>query len=252
MRGKMNIKRYAMPDSLRGLTLISMVIYHTVWDMVYIFGLDWAWYKSDWAHVWQQSICWCFILLSGFCWSFGKVKWKRGLIVFLAGVLITAVTLIVMPAERIVFGVLTFLGTAMLLMIPLDRLFCKWKPGMGLVFSMALFVLFRNVNDGWLGFGTWNLWELPGELYSGMFATYLGFTQESFFSADYFSVFPWIFLFSTGYFLHGVVKERNWMKYLAQGRCAFLEKLGKHSLVVYMLHQPVAYGVLWVCFALRG
>lgn len=244
----MSAKRYAMLDILRGLTLISMIAYHTVWDMVYIFDVDWAWYKSDMAHVWQQSICWCFILLSGFCWSLGRVKWKRGLTVFVAGTIVTIVTMIAMPQERIVFGVLTFLGTAMLLMIPLDKVFRKCNPIIGFIISIALFVLCRNVNEGWLGFEDWNFVKLPQGLYTNILGTFLGFTESSFFSTDYFSVFPWIFLFCAGYFLHKVVKERNWMEFFRHGKCAVLEKLGSHSLVIYMLHQPIAYGVLWVVF----
>lgn len=246
----MNTKRYAMLDSLRGLTLISMIAYHTVWDMVYIFDVKWDWYKSDMAYIWQQSICWSFILLSGFCWSFGKVKWKRALTVFLAGIVITVVTLIAMPQERIIFGVLTFLGTAMFLMIPLDKILSKCKPAIGFVISFLLFLVVRNVNEGELGFEGIVLMELPDSWYSGWLATYLGFTESSFFSTDYFSVLPWIFLFITGYFLHGFMRQKGWFVHLEKGKCTWLENLGKNSLWIYMLHQPIAYGVLWVVFRL--
>ncbi len=228
--------------------MISMIAYHTVWDMVYIFDVDWAWYKSDMAYVWQQSICWCFILLSGFCWSFGKAKWKRGLMVFLAGAIVSIVTLVAMPEERIIFGVLTCLGTLMLLMIPMDKLLSKCKPIVGMIISLLLFCVTRNVNEGELGFEGLVLMELPESWYHGWLATFLGLTEASFFSTDYFSVFPWIFLFVTGYFLHGVFKERSWFKYLEKGKCVLLENLGKNSLWIYMLHQPIAYGVLWVVF----
>lgn len=246
----MNSKRYAMLDILRGLTLISMIAYHTVWDMVYIFDVEWAWYKSDMAYVWQQSICWSFILLSGFCWSFGKVKWKRALTVFLAGIVITVVTLLVMPEERIVFGVLTFLGSAMFLMIPLDKIFSKGKPWVGFFVSFLLFLLFKNINEGYLGLEKMKLIELPESWYHGWTATYLGFTEGSFFSTDYFSVLPWIFLFNAGYFLYGIFRKQQWFAFLEKGKCTVLENLGKNSLWIYMLHQPIAYGVLWVFFRL--
>ncbi len=228
--------------------MISMIAYHTVWDMVYIFDVKWDWYKSDMAYVWQQSICWSFILLSGFCWSFGKVKWKRALTVFLAGIVITVVTLIAMPQERIIFGVLTFLGTAMFLMIPLNKILSKCKPAIGFVVSFLLFLGARNVNDGELGFEKFVLTTLPENWYHGWLATYVGFTEGSFFSTDYFSVLPWIFLFVTGYFLHGFMKQKGWFVHLEKGKCVWLEKLGKNSLWIYMLHQPIAYGVLWVIF----
>ena len=62
--------RSARLDAIRGWALVSMIAYHASWDLVYLFGLDWPWYHSFGAHVWQQSICWTFLLLSGFCWSF--------------------------------------------------------------------------------------------------------------------------------------------------------------------------------------
>ena len=43
-------------DSLRGLTLFSMIAYHLCWDLVYLRGLPWAWYNGFWAYIWQQSI----------------------------------------------------------------------------------------------------------------------------------------------------------------------------------------------------
>ena len=61
-------------------------------------------------------------MLSGFCWSLGKKKWKRGIIVFVAGMIISLVTIIAMPENRVLFGVLTLLGSSMLFMIPLEKI----------------------------------------------------------------------------------------------------------------------------------
>ena len=59
--------RYALLDELRGLDLVSMMLYHGCWDLVNLFGIQADWYYSLPGHLWQQSICWVFILLSGFC-----------------------------------------------------------------------------------------------------------------------------------------------------------------------------------------
>ncbi len=244
----MESKRYAILDSFRGLILISMIAYHTVWDMVYIFGENWGWYKSDLAYVWQQSICCSFILLSGFCWSLSRVKWKRGMTVFMAGVVISVVTTLVMPDNRILFGVLTLLGSCMLLMIPLECVLKHVRPAIGLIISLVLFFFTRHINDGYWGFGDWELVKLPSAWYSSPFMTYLGFPEDTFFSADYFSLIPWSFLFIAGYFLYRVFVERKLLEHLNIGRNKVLEQLGKHSLVVYMLHQPLVYGVLTLMY----
>ncbi len=240
-----NKTRYALPDTLRGLTLLSMIAYHGCWDMVYILGADWPWYQSSGAYLWQQSICWTFILLSGFSFSLGRRHWRRGRLVFGCGAVVTAVTLVVMPGQEIWFGVLTLLGSCMLLGTLLERPLGRVPAGAGLVLSAALFVLTRSVNRGYLGFEGLRLAALPGELYRNMATAYLGFPFPGFRSTDYFSLVPWLFLFLTGYFLFRLTGQR-----LAAapdlGRCAPLEALGRRSLLVYMLHQPVLYGLTMV------
>ena len=103
---KYNRERLALLDSLRGLTLISMILYHASWDAVYMAGADWPWYRSRAGFIWQQSICWTFILLSGFCVPFSSRLLKRGLEVFGAGALVMLVTNLVLPEDRVIFGVL--------------------------------------------------------------------------------------------------------------------------------------------------
>lgn len=102
--------RYALLDELRGLDLLSMMLYHGCWDLVNLFGIQADWYYGLPGHLWQQSICWVFILLSGFCVQLGHHTLRRGAQVFGAGALVTAVTLLFMPEDRVIFGVLTLLG----------------------------------------------------------------------------------------------------------------------------------------------
>lgn len=248
MTKTMEKKRYALPDKLRGWILLSMIAYHTVWDLVYIFDNDWQWFESDIAFLWQQSICWGFILLSGFCFSLGSHKLKRGLTVFLAGALVSFVTYVAMPENLVLFGVLTFLGSAMLLMIPLEKIFAKRNPLIGITVALILFVITRNVNRGSLGFGPWEICELPREWYENLFTAYLGFMPCGFFSTDYFSLFPWIFLFVAGYFLHGISEKYRLLEKMKQADSGILGWLGRFSLPIYMLHQPIIYGVLFVIY----
>lgn len=244
----MNIEkreRYHLLDGIRGVVLLSMIAYHFSWNMVYMYGAKWSWYHGTGAYIWQQSICWTFIILSGFCWSMGKQPVKRGLMVFGGGLLVTAVTLAVMPYNRVVFGVLTCIGSAMLLMIPLDRILRKIPPELGMLLSMALFVMTRNINSGFLGFEGWKLAALPRGWYRNLLTAYLGMPAADFYSTDYFSLIPWCFLFITGYFLYGICKKRNFFQWkFLQKKIPLFDFLGKHSLLVYLLHQPVLYLLL--------
>ena len=133
--------RYALLDELRGLDLVSMMLYHACWDMMFLFGIWMDWYIGWPGRLWQQSICWVFILLSGFCVPLGHRTLKRGAQVFAAGALVTVVTLVFMPEDRVVFGVLTFLGSAMLLTGVLEPLLKKIPPAAGLAVSAVLFAL---------------------------------------------------------------------------------------------------------------
>lgn len=242
------MRHYAI-DSFRGMTVISMVLYHMVWDIVYLFGVDWAWYRTTAAYVWQQSICWSFILLSGFCFSFGRHKLQRGLTVSAAGMLIMLVTAVLMPEQSVLFGVLTMLGSAMLLMLPLEKVLIKVPPRIGLSVSLLLFFLFRNMNEGWLGFEALRLVRLPGFLYRNLFTAYVGFPPSDFASTDYFSLFPWFFLFVGGYFLHKIFAQAEKLGIFSKPRCKWAEWIGRHCLQIYLLHQPVGYAVLWLVFS---
>ena len=241
-RQKAPAGRYALLDELRGLDLVSMMLYHACWDMMFLFGIWMDWYIGWPGRLWQQSICWVFILLSGFCVPLGQHTLKRGAQVFAAGALVTAVTLLFMPEDRVVFGVLTFLGSAMLLTGLLEPLLKKIPPAAGLAVSAVLFALTYHLDERWLGFGGLRL-ALPDAWYANYFTAFFGFLPFDFYSTDYFALLPWLFLFWAGYFLHGVVGRAR-MEPLRRSVCPALGWMGRHSLLLYLLHQPVIYGVL--------
>ena len=174
----MERKRYNLLDGIRGLAILNMVAYHAIWDLVYLYGVKWDWYQSEGAYVWQQGICWTFILVSGFCYPFGRRKIKRGLMILGLGFVISMVTWIATPQARVRFGVLTLIGSCMLLMVPLERHLKKAGAAAGLLMSAALFFLTRNVNRGFLGFEKWNFLKLPGKWYDNWISTYLGFPER--------------------------------------------------------------------------
>ncbi|MDO4174930.1 MAG: heparan-alpha-glucosaminide N-acetyltransferase domain-containing protein [Eubacteriales bacterium] len=245
----MHSKRYAVLDGIRGFTLINMILYHAIWDLIHLFGFPFRWYDADAAYIWQQFICWTFILLSGFCQPLGKKKLKRGLIILLLGFLISAVTAIAMPENRVRFGILTLLGSCMLWMIPLERLLKQCNPLVGIIASATLFITTRNIYYGSLGFGEWNLLALPACWYHNAVTAYFGFPPPDFYSPDYFPLFPWSFLFTTGYFLHQFLSRKGVLRYLINGRAPVMEWLGRHSLGLYVVHQPLLYLLFTLLFS---
>ena len=95
--------------------------------------------------------------------------------------------------------------------------------------------------------------DLPRELYNGWISTYLGFPQPGFWSTDYFSILPWFFMYAIGYFTYSVVfhgkdgKGKKLVKnVMEKSICPPLGWVGRNSLIIYMLHQPVVYGTLYL------
>ena len=237
-------KRLHLLDAFRGFLMLNMIAYHGMWDLVYLFGVKAQWYSGTPKYLWQQFICWSFILLSGFCWVLSRSHLRRGALVFGGGVIISLVTSILMPENRIIFGVLTCIGSCMLLMIPLEKLLKKIPAGVGLALSFAAFLLTRNFPAGTVGFEGLVLGTLPEGLYRNYLTAYLGFPAPDFFSTDYFSLIPWLFLFVTGYFLFRLLDVLGWNQALfGRGRVPVLNAIGRNSLLIYLLHQPALYGI---------
>ena len=242
-----DIKRYTLIDVLRGFSVLSMIIYHTVWDLVYIYNIDMPWYSSVVGNAWQASIYVTFILLSAFCWNMGRKRLKRGLTVFIGSCIISAVTVLLMPENSILFGILFLIGSAMLILIVLDKVFRKIPPVLGFFISIFIFVLLLKINDGIIGVGNLHF-SVSKTLYANAFTAAFGFPGSSFSSMDYFPLLPWLFLYFAGYFLYFVFKKYDWLKYLTVISFKPLEFIGRHSLLIYMLHQPIIYGVLYIVF----
>ncbi|MDY5782599.1 MAG: heparan-alpha-glucosaminide N-acetyltransferase domain-containing protein, partial [Gemmiger sp.] len=85
-------------DALRGLALLNMLAYHAMYDWVYLFGHASGWYDiwSPGCHVWQQYICWSFLLLSGFSFSLSRRPLKNGMVVTGCALVLTLVTVVAM------------------------------------------------------------------------------------------------------------------------------------------------------------
>lgn len=242
-------KRYYIIDGIRGVAIINMILYHLFYDLVYMFGVNLVWFRSEGAYIWEQCICTAFILVSGICCHFGKRKLKRGLLVFALGCGISLFTLFFMPSQVIWFGILNMLGLSMLIMIPSEKILKKISPAAGLSLSLLLFVFTKGVCNGFLGIGDIPLIKLPDCLYSFNAFAFLGFPEKGFFSSDYFPLIPWIFVFFAGYFLWSIIKGTK-AERLMEHKVPVLQSIGRYSLIIYIVHQPIIYGILYLMFNL--
>lgn len=242
------MKRYDLIDTIRGLAVISMIGFHAFWIASYFgFGVSSETLNGTAFTIWERSICITFIVVAGFSFSLGKRHIRSGLTVSALGAAITLLTCLFVPDIRIVFGVLTFIGFSTLVMIPLDKLIGKRVSGsravacLGFVISFLLFLFSYNINIGSLAFGI----KLPQQLYSGYVSTFFGFMMPGFVSADYFSFIPWFFMYLCGYFLHKIVIGKESERTLSY-RIPGVDLVGRHSLVIYVVHPIILYIVFYL------
>ena len=175
-----------------------------------------------------------------------------------------------MPDAIVIMGILSFFGLATLITALLNPLLSRIPAFAGLPVSFLLFLLTKEAPYGYLGFESFRLLELPRFLYHGKIMMVLGFPYDGFYSTDYFPLIPWIFLFFSGYFTwqlilwaallrqkaaeryaflrnasagRGIPASSVRLPLLEKPKCQPLEFLGKNTLPVYMLHQPVLMAI---------
>ena len=156
-------------------------------------------------------------------------------------------TLLFMRNSIIIFGILTFIGSAMLIMLPLERLLRRVNCYVGFFLSVLLFIIFESVTLGYINLFFVKLY-LPKWLFANTFTAFLGFPHPMFVSYDYFPIFPWIFLYIAGYYLFHIFSRLRLMRLLHRPRIQPIEFIGRHTLIIYLVHQPLIYGLLYIIF----
>lgn len=234
-------KRIWELDALRGLCIIGVVLVHLVYDLVDLYQIvKWdypAWFSfiKDWGGI-------VFLILSGICVTLGSHSVRRGIVVFASGMLCTAVTYGMYrmgfgKSILIYFGVLHCLGICMLLW-PTYKNMPWWALLLHGVVLAALglyldqLIIIRELF-------TTNRWLMP-----------LGLYWQGFASSDYFPLLPHLGFFLIGAALGKTLYKRR-TSLLPKVKdtnpiLRFLRFCGKHSLWIYLLHQPVISGVCYL------
>ena len=235
-------KRIELIDSLRGLAVMLMVIHHLFYDLCWLMG-DWvtATFGSRWIlfsnpvfNVLHYIFAGTFVFLSGVSSRFSRSNLKRGLIALGIALVMTLVTSLPIVNSPILFGVLHLLGFSMVFYGLFGKLLDKLPRPLQPVIYIGLLLL-----TNWL---VGNV-SVPDEIARFIFP--LGWTYRGFYSSDWFPIFPWLFVFLTGTWAGWYVKARRlpgWF-YDWPG-VPFVSWLGRHSLIIYIIHQPVLYGIV--------
>lgn len=248
---KSDKKRIELLDELRGFAILAMIVHHTFLDITFVLGIPWGEEVFNRLCV-AQPVFWAiFIIISGICSRLSRNTLKRGAVVLAAGLGVTLVTAVLMPlfgvtGAEIYFGILHCLGCCMLITGLLMPLIKKISPIAGMIICVILFAVFYTVSSGSLLFG---LIKLPAALYKTNMLAPLGVFSPTFFSADYFGLIPWLFMFLFGAFLGKYAADGAFPAWTYKKRVKAFGFVGRNSLWFYLAHQPVIYGILYI-FAL--
>lgn len=224
-------------DFLRGLSILLVVGYHLLYDLGAYVGVErFLGFTTDlstaaWT-VAQRFFAGLFIVLSGISGTLTRSNVRRGGRLLAVALVITAATFVFDPSFAVWFGILHLLAVSMLIY--------------GAAFEEAKAVTCAVWGVFVLGLGAalpvWKRavtvdfdWLLP-----------LGIHSPGFSSFDYFPLIPWFGIFLIGAALgKSVYAPRRSLLPRNLPRTIF-NFAGRHSLIIYIIHQPVILGILYV------
>lgn len=221
MRGRSRIWEI---DFLRGLAIILMIIFHIVFDLKEFFTYNLNYSDGFWFYIGKAAAS-LFIFICGISANLTANTLKNGAIVFSWGMLLTVITYFYAPAMYIRFGILHFLGLSLLL-YPFIR---RVRPGIVMTFGLIILLAGRSFS----AIAVTTDWLLP-----------FGLTSTNFASLDYYPLIPWYGLFLIGTAVGKLAYSRKTSLLPVQIKPGILNRLGHKSLFIYLVHQPVIYGIL--------
>ncbi|MCB9157884.1 MAG: DUF1624 domain-containing protein [Caldilineaceae bacterium] len=245
--------RFWEVDALRGVAIVMMVIYHFTWDLWFFHIVSTEMFWSPFWKLFQRTTASLFLLLVGVSLtiSYNRRKvnpqangphtlfWsylRRGLYILGFGVIIGLFTRAA-GTGRVDFGILHLIGAAIIITYPL--LPYRW---LNLVLGILILVVGPSVQA--LRVDTlWLVW--------------LGPRPEYYPAVDYFSLMPWLGVVLIGIFLGNTLyaggAPRFTMPQIGHWPpVRLLQLLGRNSLFIYLIHQPLLYGIVYLLVVLAG
>lgn len=218
--------RIQLLDAARGLSILLMVAYHFGYDLVLFNLLPHNVLYNPLLNVLQPFFAGLFIFVSGISCRFSRSNLRRGVEMLALAAVITAVTYWMgSPAW---FGIIHFLGVSAIL-FALLRPFLDRIPGPPLAGIYLVLFFLGNY--------------LAGQTYEIRFLWWLGLRHPEFRSSDYFPLLPWFFLYLAGALAGRYIVANKLPKRFYTLRIPFFAAVGRNTLLIYALHQPVLYGL---------
>lgn len=232
--------RFLWLDALRGVALIAMASYHFMWDLADFGYLAPDFPSTGWPRLYARGIASTFLFLAGFSLVLAHgngIRWKSFGIRFAriaaAAALVSVATWFIIPQGFIFFGILHAIAAASLIGLAFLRVPSPLTVLVAvLVIAAPIYLRADAFNSPWL-------W-------------WVGLSTQTHVSFDYVPLLPWLAPFLLGVVAARLGVVRNWLRQNAQGKTppplwkALPGFLGRHSLVFYLVHQPVLISILYL------
>ncbi len=239
--------RVHLLDEIRGFAILCMVVYHTMYQLKYSFGVNVPIFFESWFNVIRDIFAGAFIFISGIMCRFSRNNLKRGVQCFFLGMIITFVTPF-FSSEGIVFGILHFLGISMMLYGLFGEYIERLPSLAGIIICALLAVITWNISLGFIGIPGVFEWNLPLKAYEVGVLFPFGLFNADFRSSDYFAIFPWIFVFLAGSYFGLYAKERKLPEFFYRSHIKWLGTVGRYTIWIYILHAPLIFLVCNLIF----
>jgi uncharacterized membrane protein len=204
-----------------------MASFHFVFDLNYYWDVPISYQSGFWYYVGKLSAI-LFTFIAGVSASLTARHVRRGLVVLGWGLVISLATYLLDSQTYIRFGILHMQGSCMLLFPLLKNLRPAWLAAAGTTVFFA---------------GKWTA-QLTGPAILLPF----GVMPTGFQSLDYYPLLPWAGLFLFGAALGKLIFAAPPAQASSQSQPVWATPLilaGRHSLAIYLIHQPVLIGLLW-------
>src|SRR3989344_3536439 len=220
-------------DFIRGIAILMMVWFHFLFDLNYLGFVQISLYEGFWG-IFQKATISLFLLLVGVGIAISRNSKKenfafhiikRSAFLFAIALLISAVTFVLFPQDWIYFGIIHMIAVSLLFSIPFSG-----SKIPALIAGLTAIILPAFINTQKIGID---------------FLFWLGFSNPSQ-SFDFVPLIPWF-----GLVLVGIYIGNSLMKILEEFDKVPIVKnrtmawLGKNSLAMYLLHQPIIFGILY-------
>ncbi len=229
-------------DLARGLALLAMVSYHLSWDLSWFGIVDWPVNEDGGWQTYARLIAGTFLFLAGISLTLAHASgirwrafWRREAVILMAAAAVSAGTWYALEANMVRFGILHCIAAASLLSLPFVRLpaFASVAAAL-LVFSLPFWA--------------------AGPAFDGPLWLWTGLGDPGFSSVDWVPLVPWAGATLLGVAAGHMLRRPGLREQASrwQPRSAFGHLLcrgGRHSLAVYLIHQPVLFGSLWLVAA---